>query len=154
MAAVVTDIRGVSARAILATLIDGEADLQTLAEMARGRLRSKREQLAQAMVGFFTSHHAFMLTEQLSHLDYLDEAMARISAEIAQRLVAAAQEESIVLLDTIPGVSQRAAEILIAEIGIDMTRFPSAKHLAWWAGMCPGHDASEGKRRSARPAKS
>jgi transposase len=151
LAAVVTDVRGVSARAILDALVAGESDPVLLAELARGRLRAKRDQLAQAVVGRFAPHHAFMITEQLSHLDYLDEAMERISTEIEQRL----QEEweAVELLDSVPGISQRAAEIVVAELGIDLGRFRSAKHLASWAGMCPGNKESGGKRLSGKTRK-
>jgi len=151
LASVVTDVRGVSARAILDALVAGESDPVLLAELARGRLRAKREQLAQAVVGRFAAHHAFMITEQLSHLDYLDEAMERLSTEIEQRL----QEEwaAVELLDSIPGISQRAAEIVVAELGVDLQRFPSAKHLASWAGMCPGNKESGGKRLSGKTRK-
>lgn len=151
LASVVTDIRGVSARAILAALIAGETDPVVLAELARGRMRSKREVLAQAVVGRFTPHHAFLITEHLSQLDYLEEAVARVSAEIAQRLQA--EQEALELLDTIPGVGRRAAEIILAEIGTEMARFPSAKHLASWAGMCPGNKESGGKRLSGKTRK-
>src|SRR5262249_43175749 len=150
-ASVATDIRGASARAILAALIAGETDPTVLAELARGRMRSTRELLAQAVVGRFTAHPAFLLTEHLSQLDYLEEAMERVSAEIAQRL--AAEQEALELLDTIPGVGQRAAEILVAEIGTELTRFPTAKHLASWAGMCPGNRESGGKRLSGKTRK-
>jgi transposase len=151
LASVVTDIRGASARAILTALVAGEADPAVLAELARGRMRSKREVLAQAVVGRFTPHHAFLITEHLSQLDYLEEAAERVSAEIAQRL--AAEQEALALLDTIPGVGQRAAEILLAEMGTDLSRFPSAKHLASWAGMCPGNQESGGKRLSGKTRK-
>jgi transposase len=151
LASVVTDIRGVSARAILEALLAGETDPATLAELARGRLRTKRALLEQAVVGHFMPHHAFMLTEQLSHLDYLEEAMERVSAEIEQRL----QEDAAALdlLDTVPGISRRAAQILVAELGSDLSRFPSAKHLASWAGMCPGNKESGGKRLSGKTRK-
>ncbi len=151
LASVVTDVRGVSARAILEALLAGETDPRLLAELARGRLRAKREQLAKAVVGRFTDHHAFMVTEHLSHLDYLEEAMERVSAEIAQRL----RDElaAIELLDTVPGISVRSAEILLAELGTDLSRFPDAKHLASWAGMCPGNAESGGKRLSGKTRK-
>lgn len=151
LASVVTDIRGASARAILDALLAGETDPTTLAELARGRLRAKRALLEQAVVGYLTPHHAFMLTEQLSHLDYLDEAMERVSAEIEQRL----QEDAaaLELLDTVPGIGPRAAQILVAELGTDLSRFPSAKHLASWAGMCPGNKESGGKRLSGKTRK-
>jgi transposase len=151
LAAVVTDVRGVSARAILEALIAGETDPATLAELARGRLRTKRDLLAQAVVGRFTTHHAFLIAEHLSHLDYLEEAMERVSVEIAQRLKD--EQAAIDVLDTIPGISRRAAEVLLAEIGADLSRFPSARHLASWAGMCPGNAESGGKRLSGRTRK-
>jgi transposase len=151
LGSVVTDIRGASARAILTALVAGETDPAVLAELARGRMRSKREVLAQAVVGRFTAHHAFLLTEHLSQLDYLEEAIERVSAEIGQRL--AADQAALDLLDTIPGVGQRAAEILLAEVGTDLSRFPSAKHLASWAGMCPGNTESGGKRLSGKTRK-
>ncbi len=124
LASVVTDVRGVSARAILEALLAGETDPRLLAELARGRLRAKREQLAK---------------------------MERVSAEIAQRL----RDElaAIELLDTVPGISVRSAEILLAELGTDLSRFPDAKHLASWAGMCPGNAESGGKRLSGKTRK-
>jgi transposase len=151
LASVVTDIRGASARTILAALVAGETEPTVLAELARGRMRSKRALLAQAVVGRFTAHHAFLITEHLSQLDFLEEALERVSAEIRQRL--AAEHEALELLDTIPGVGQRAAEIILAEIGTELARFPSAKHLASWAGMCPGNKESGGKRLSGKTRK-
>ena len=151
LASVVTDIRGASARAILTALVAGETDPAVLADLARGRMRAKRDVLAQAVVGHFTTHHAFLITEHLSQLDYLEEAMERVSAEITQRL--ADEQAALALLDTIPGVGQRAAEILVSEIGTDLSRFPSAKHLASWAGMCPGNAESGGKRLSGKTRK-
>jgi transposase len=151
LAAVVTDIRGVSARAMLEALIAGQRDVDVLADLARGRLRAKRDQLAEALEGYFTAHHSFLLTAYLSQIDYFDDAIERVSAVIEQRLMV--EQEAIALLDTIPGVSQRTAEILLAEIGTDMGRFPSAKHLASWAGMCPGHHESAGKRLSGKTRK-
>jgi transposase len=151
LASVVTDIRGVSARAMLEALIAGHRDVAALADLARGRLRAKRAQLEEALQGYFTPHHSFLLTEYFSQIDYLDEAMDRVSAVIAQHL--AAEQEAIALLDTIPGVSQRTAEILLAEIGTDMARFPNAKHLASWAGMCPGNYDRGGKRLSGKTRK-
>lgn len=151
LASVVTDINGVSARAMLEAILAGQRDVAILADLARGRLRAKRDQLKEALEGRVTAHHSFLLTEHLSTLEYLDEAIARVSGEMDQRLTA--DHEAIVLLDTIPGVGQRAAEILIAEIGTDMSRFPSAKHLASWAGMCPGNHESGGKRLSGKTRK-
>jgi transposase len=148
LASVVTDISGGSARAMLAAILAGERDVETLADLARGRLRTKRDQLQEALAGRVTAHHSFLLTEHLSTLEYLDEAIARVSGAMDQRLTA--DQEAMALLDTMPGVGPRAAEILIAEIGTDMSRFPSAKHLASWAGMCPGNHESGGKRLSGK----
>ena len=148
LASVVTDIRGLSAREILLRLLEGETDTQALAELARGRLRAKRDALAQAVVGRLQEHHIFLLREQLAHLEYLDAAIARIDAELAARLTA--EQEALALLQTIPGVARRTAEVLIAEIGTDLSRFPSAEHLASWAGMCPGNTESGGRRLSGR----
>lgn len=116
-----------------------------MAELARGRLRDKHDQLVPALTGRLKPHHSFLLAEHLSHIDYLDEAIARVSAEIAERLHPFADE--LARLDTIPGIRRRTAEVLLAEIGTDMTRFPSAKHLASWAGMCPGNHESAGKQK-------
>jgi transposase len=151
LAAVVTDVRGVSARAILEALVAGESDPTTLADLARGRLRAKRELLTRAVVGRFTAHHAFLITEHLSQLDSLEEAMERVSAEIEQRL--RDEQAALDLLDTVPGIGRRAAEIIIAELGTDLGRFPSAKHLASWAGLCPGNAESGGKRLSGKTRK-
>jgi transposase len=151
LASVVTGSRGVSARAMLEALSAGQQEVTARADLARGRRRPKRAPREGALQGYCTPHHRFLLTEDFSPMDSLDDAIARVSAVIAQRL--AAEHEAIALLDTIPGASQRTAEILLAEIGPDMTRFPRAKHLASWAGMCPGHDASGGKRRSGKTRK-
>jgi transposase len=151
LASVVSDIGGVSARSMLEALMAGERDVTVLSALARGRMRSKRSELEDALRGRFMPHHSFLLTEHLSHLDYLDEAIDRVSTLIEQHV--ADEQEVIARLDTIPGVGQRAAEMLLAEIGTDMCRFPTAKHLASWAGMCPGHNESAGKRRSGKTRK-
>src|SRR5258708_36472214 len=148
LAAVVTDVRGLSAREILQRLLEGETDARALAELARGTLRAKRDALAQAVVGRLEAHHVFLLREQLARLEYLDAAIARLDAELEERLVA--EREAIALLETIPGVGRRTAEVLVAEIGTDVSRFPSAEHLASWAGMCPGNAESGGRRLSGR----
>jgi transposase len=98
-----------------------------------------------------TPHHRFLLTEVLSHIDYLDEAISRVSQELSQRLEA--DEDAVVFLDSIPGVSRRTAEIMLAEVVVDVSRFPSAQHLASWAGMCPGNHESAGKRLSGKTRK-
>jgi transposase len=151
LAAVATDIRGKSSREILAALIGGATDAAVMAGLARGKLRAKLPQLQQALAGSFGSHQCFLVGEQLAHLDYLDEAVERASAEIAQRL--RPLDDAIERLDTIPGVGRRTAEILLAEIGPDLSRFPTAAHLASWAGICPGNNESGGKRLSGKTRK-
>jgi transposase len=144
LASVATNILGKSARAMLEALLAGETDPTVLAQLAQGRLRAKRQELQAALVGTLKPHHRFLLAEHLTHIDQLDEAIARVNQEIEAHLQADAQ--AVALLDTIPGIGQRAAEGILAEIGADMRRFPSAKHLASWAGMCPGNYQSAGKQ--------
>ena len=122
-----------------------------LAELARGHLRKKIPALKEALVGRFEAEHALVVGQILAHIDFLDEAIDRLSAEIEQQIAPFAAQRD--LLMTIPGVRQRAAEVLIAEIGVDMTVFPTPKHLASWAGVCPGNDRSAGKRRSGKTRK-
>src|SRR6266480_1903221 len=151
LASVVSDIMGMSAQAILKALLEGQTDPSLLADLAQGRLRAKREQLEHALVGSFQPHHRFLIQEHLSHIDYLDEAIARLSREIAEQL--RPYERLLGLLDTIVGINRRLAEVVLAEIGTDVQRFATAKHLASWAGMCPGNDQSAGKRLSGRTRK-
>jgi transposase len=151
LSSVITDLTGVSARAILAQLLAGESDPAVLAELAKGRLRNKRAELEQALVGQLKAHHRFMLTEQLGHIDYLDEAIEHLNSEIEDRFNA--EEQHIERLDAVPGVNRRIAQITLAEIGTDMSKFPSAKHLASWAGLCPGNHESGGKRYSGKARK-
>jgi transposase len=151
LAAVATDILGKSGREILQALAAGAQDAAALAQLAQGRLREKLPQLERALVGRVAAHQRFMLAEHLAHIDFLDEAIARVSAEIAERL--RPMTEAMERLDTIPGIGPYLAEALIAEIGTDMGRFPTSAHLASWAGMCPGNQESAGKRRSGRTRK-
>ncbi len=151
LAAVASDIMGVSGRAILAALLTGHVDPQALAELAKGRLRSKRDQLASALEGRVKPHHRFVLTALLSQIDSLDETIVRFDAQI--QAICGPFDEAVELLDTIPGVARRTAEMLVAEIGTDMTRFPSADHLASWAGVAPGNHESAGKRTSGKTRK-
>jgi transposase len=151
LAAVASDIMGVSGRAILAALLTGHADPQALAELAKGRLRSKRDQLTKALEGRVKPHHRFVLTELLCQIDGVDDTIARFDAQI--EAICGPFEEAVSLLDTIPGVARRAAEMIVAEIGTDMTRFPSADHLASWAGVAPGNHESAGKRASGKTRK-
>ena len=151
LAAVATDIMGKSGRDMLAALVAGQTDAADLAQLARGRRREKLPQPERALVGRVEAHQRFLVAQQLAHVDFLDEAIARVGAEIAERL--APVEEAIARLDTIPGVGRTVAEALVAEIGADVARFATAKHLASWAGMCPGNHESAGKRRSGRTRK-
>lgn len=151
LASVVSDVTGVSARAMLAELAAGQADGAELAHLARGSLRAKQAELARALTGRMEAHQRFMVTQHLTHIDALDAQIAEVGAEIAERL--APFETQLVLLDTITGVGRWSAEIVLAEIGTDMSRFPSAAHLVSWAGMCPGQDESAGKRRSGKTRK-
>ena len=151
LAAVATDILGVSGRRILDALVAGTTDAEALAELAKGALRRKLPQLPQALAGRVGAHQRFLIAQHLAHLDFLEEHLAQVSAEIADRLRPV--QDVLARLDTIPGVGQCMAEALVAEIGTDMTRFPSAAQLASWAGMCPGNDESAGKRRSGKTRK-
>jgi transposase len=152
LAAVASDSMGVSGRALLAALLTGQADPQALADVAKGRLHSKRDQLAKALEGRMKPHHRLVLTELLSQIDSLDETIARFDARI--QAICGPCDEAVGLLDTMPGVARHTAEMLVAEIGTDMTRFPSADHLASWAGVAPGNHASAGKQASGQTRKS
>ena len=151
LASVASDLMGRSARDMLAARLSGEVDPTVLAELARGRMRAKRDLLEQALQGLLKPHHRFLLSEQLADIDALDEAIERMSTEIAERL--RPDERPLQRLETIPGIKRRLAEVILAEIGSDMFRFPSARHLASWAGMCPGNNESAGKRLSGKTRK-
>jgi transposase len=148
---VASDVLGVSGRRMLRALIAGQDDPTALADLALGTLRRKLEALQRALTGRLAAHQRFLLGEQLTRIEQLEASIARVSDEIAQRL--AADEAVIARLDAIPGVGRRTAEVIVAEIGTDMTPFPSAGHLASWAGMCPGNHESAGKRRSGKTRK-
>ncbi len=148
---VVTDVTGKAARNMIEALIAGERDPVLLAEMALTRTRPKIPELRRALVGRFNEHHAFLARMHLDRMDSLDEAVAKLDAEVDR--VIAPFSDALVRLQTIPGVGQRTAEVVVAECGIDMSRFPTAAHLASWAGLCPGNDESAGKRRSGRARK-
>ena len=151
LASVATDISGVSARAMLAELLAEEKDTAAIAGLAKGRLRKKIPELKKALKGYLKPHHKVLISQVLAHIDYLDEAIAALDAEIEEGMRPFSEIEE--RLDEIPGVDKRAAQVIVAEIGVDMDRFPTDGHLASWAGMCPGNNESAGKRKSGRTTK-
>ncbi len=148
LAAVATDVLGASGREILAALLEGQEDPAALADLAKGKLRKKLPALRQALTGRVQPQHRLLIERILVHIDFLDESLAQLWGEIERHLEPFA--ELVELLQTIPGVGPTAAATIIAEIGTDMTAFASAKHLASWAGVCPGNNESGGVKRTAR----
>jgi transposase len=182
LSSVASDIMGVSARAMLAEIVAGQSDAELMADLARGRMRSKIPELEKALTGIVQPYHRFVLAQQLEHIDFLDEKVEAISLRIEQQLESmswpdepaepkagegieaetSVTDESelpltwntaVALLDTIPGVNRRIAEVMLAEMGLDMRQFPTASHLASWAGLSPGNHQSGGKRYSGRTTK-
>jgi transposase len=145
LSVVASDIFGVSGRAMLQALLAGERDPERLAQLARARMRAKLSLLAEAFTGFFTDHHAFLLARMLDRIDALSADIAALDARIEALIGPSAQTAD--RLDEIPGIGQTAAHLLIAEIGVDMTRFPTAGHLVSWAKFAPGVKESAGKRK-------
>jgi transposase len=152
LASVATDVLGVSGRAMLEALIAGQEDPDVLAEMARGKLRAKLPQLRAALKGRVTEHHRFLLRLLRDDLTHHEGLVGRLSQRI-EEVMSGPLAEAVQRLATIPGVDQRAAEDILAEVGTDMGQFPSAGHLASWTGMCSGNHASAGKRQSGRTTK-
>jgi transposase len=151
LTSVLTDIQGVSARLMLEALIADEQDVPQIAELAKGRLRNKIPQLVEALTGQVRSHHRFMLQEVLTHLDELNARIHTLDQRI--REATTPYEAIIERLDAIPGVNRRTVECILAEVGTDVAAFPSAKHLASWACLCPGNHMSANKRRSGKRRK-
>lgn len=145
LSSVASDILGRSGRDMLDALVAGSRDPEVLAELARGRLRSKIPQLQAALTGRFGPNHALVVGEILAHMDYIDESLERLQAGIDKLIAPFAEARD--RLTTIPGVDTILAEAIIGEIGVDMSAFPTAAHLASWAGMCPGQHESAGKNR-------
>jgi transposase len=151
LASVATDVMGMSGRDMLRALIAGQTDAKKLAELARGRLKAKIPALKKALHGRVTDHHRFMLRMHLDHYEQLEALIAEFSKRIMEKLAPFAQE--VELLKTIPGIQERTAQVLLAEIGPELKSFPTAAQLASWAGVCPGNNESAGKRRSGRTRK-
>ena len=148
---VVSDVMGKSARRMLEALISGERDVEMMADMALARMRPKIAELQLALESRFSDHHALMLSMHLGHIDHLTGQIERLEREVQRELAPFAEQAR--RLCTMPGIGSRLAEVVIAEIGVDMSRFPTAGHLASWAGLCPGHHESAGKQRSGKARK-
>ncbi len=151
LSSVASSLLGASSRAMLEALVAGSRDPQALAELAKGRLRAKLPALREALEGRFSDHHGLLIGQLLNHLDHLEQTISALSEEIESRLAPFARE--LELLQTIPGVGRCVAEVVIAELGTDMSRFGSHRELASWAKLCPGTKESAGKRRSAGTGK-
>lgn len=151
LASVASDVMGVSGRAMLNAIVAGESDPVVMADLAQGRLCNKRDQLVEALEGRVQPHQRFILAELLCQLDNLEQTIARFNEEVLK--YCQPFETVLELLDTIPGVGRQTAEMIVSEIGVDMSRFPSAAHLAAWAGLAPGNYESAGKRLAGKTRK-
>jgi transposase len=148
LATVASDVMGASGRAMMHALISGQGEPEVLAELAKGRLRRKLPELRKALTTRFRDHHAFLLGRMLAHVEDLESDIQAISERVEATIAPFARQ--VELRTTIPGVGKRSAEVILAEIGSDMSQFPTAAHLASWAGVCPGQRESAGKRKSAK----
>lgn len=151
LGSVASDTLGVSGRAMVEALIAGERDPERLAQLAKRRLRVKIPELVRALEGRFSEHHAMLLRLHLDHIDHLDQTITTLDERIDE--VMAPFAEARERLTTIPGVAYRTAEVIIAEVGADMSRFATSGHLASWAGLCPGNNESAGKHYSGKTRK-
>jgi transposase len=153
---VAADVLGVSGRLMLRALAAGETDAEKMSEFARRRMRSKRPELKRALEGRLTKSQRWVLGELLTRYEELEAAINRVEQQIDEEVANSADPfvtKAVELLETIPGVGERVAETIVSEIGVDMNRFPSDRHLSSWAGMCPGNNESAGKRRSGKTTK-
>ena len=151
LASVATDIMGVSGKAMLQALLEGTTDPDLLADLSKGVLRKKIPELKKALAGRFTPHHRLLLGTILTHIDFLDETIADLGKEITADMAPFQKEAE--MLDAVTGISMRVAETIISEIGINMTAFPTEKHLASWVALCPGNNESAGKHKSGKTRK-
>jgi transposase len=151
LASVATNILGNSGRAMLAAIVEGISDPKALADLAQGHLRKKKAALEDALNGLIHSHQRLLLRLQLRHIVELDQLIEEVSSEIDMRMQPF--QEALDLLQSIPGVGKRTAETILSEVGVDVERFPSARHLASWSGLCPGLNESAGKNSSGRTPK-
>jgi len=151
LASVISEIDGKSSRDMLDMLVAGCTDVQAMADKARRQMRKKIPQIQEALHGFMGEHQRRMLRLMLKHMDILEEQVLLLDQEIQENMTSV--NEQISLVDSIPGVGERSAQVIIAEIGINMNQFPSAAHLASWAGLCPGNNESAGKRKSGKTRK-
>jgi transposase len=151
LAAVATDVLGKSGRQILEALVAGTSQADELAQLAKGRMRAKIPELQRALAGSFRPHQQFMVARHLAYIDAIDEIVEQVSGEIAERLRPA--EADVELLDAITGIGRPTAEVWLAEVGTDLERFPTHRHLASWAGLCPGNNESAGKRKTGKTRK-
>lgn len=153
LSSVASDVMGVSGRAMLAALIAGQDDPQALAQLAKARLRNKLAELEQALTGYLKASHRQLLGWHLRHIDELNQMIEELNQEIDQRLLPFDNDDLVARLDTIPGVDRKTAEVIIAELGIDMSRFATARHAASWAGLTPGKNESGGRQHAAKTNK-
>jgi len=149
LGSVASDITGKSGRAILDALVEGELTPEQMAELVHKRMEAKKPALREALAGRVTPHHRFMLSQLLGQIDHLDGMVEALDARV-EEVMSPLEREAVKRLDEAPGIDRRSGQVIVAEIGTDMTRFPSPHHLASWAGICPGNDRSAGKRRSGR----
>jgi transposase len=150
LASVATDVMGVSGREMMAAIIGGQNDPMILAQLAKRRLRNKIAELERALTGHVKAIHRVLLKLHLEHIDDLNAKIVELESEIEKRLIAADQHDLLERLQTIPGVGVKTAQVILSEIGSDMNRFPTAHHLASWAGLAPGKNESAGRNRSAK----
>jgi transposase len=150
LASVATDVMGVSSRQMLAAIIAGKDDPRALAELAKGRLRAKIPELKRALQGRVRDSHRMLLQLHLEHIDDLSSKVTRLNEEIDQQMSPFDEDEQLRRLDEIPGVGRDVAQVIVAELGIDMSRFPTPAHAASWAGLAPGKNESAGKNRSGK----